>query len=198
MAFVTPVVEHWLEREIAQWVHEGSIRRPIAPWANALPLSYVPLCCLSFLTVVAIDQWGKNLFNVIDSCQWRTGIFKNEIISHTKISINKNVLSASFNMEWDVAPWYSVHSWHDGSSDRSLMVDPLSYFLFQPVLRYWYNKSTGACYPVCGMVYIKESLLLIGKSSPCSGGSMSPVSLSGPLPYVWCHITINKMCWMCR
>ena len=25
-AFITPVVEHWLEREIAQWVHhEGSI-----------------------------------------------------------------------------------------------------------------------------------------------------------------------------
>ena len=23
--------------------HEGSIRRPIAPWANVLPLSYVPL-----------------------------------------------------------------------------------------------------------------------------------------------------------
>ena len=36
-AFVTPVVEHWLEREIAQWVyHEGSIRRSIAKWANAL------------------------------------------------------------------------------------------------------------------------------------------------------------------
>ena len=36
-AFVTPVMEHWLEREIAHWVHhEGSIRRPIAPWANAL------------------------------------------------------------------------------------------------------------------------------------------------------------------
>ena len=31
-AFVTPVVEHWLGREVAQWVHhEGSIRRPIAP-----------------------------------------------------------------------------------------------------------------------------------------------------------------------
>ena len=30
--FVTPVMEHWLEREIAQWVdHEGSIRQPIAP-----------------------------------------------------------------------------------------------------------------------------------------------------------------------
>ena len=35
--FVTPVVEHWLEREIAQSVHhEGLIRRPIAPLANAL------------------------------------------------------------------------------------------------------------------------------------------------------------------
>ena len=40
IAFVTPVVEHWLEREIAQWVHhEGSIRRPIAPWADPLPRS---------------------------------------------------------------------------------------------------------------------------------------------------------------
>ena len=34
-AIVTPVVEHWLEREIAQWVHhEWSIRRPITPRAN--------------------------------------------------------------------------------------------------------------------------------------------------------------------
>ena len=31
MAFVTPVVDHWVEREIAQWVHhEISILRPIA------------------------------------------------------------------------------------------------------------------------------------------------------------------------
>ena len=30
-AFLTPVMEHWLEREIAQWVHhEGSIQRTIA------------------------------------------------------------------------------------------------------------------------------------------------------------------------
>ena len=37
MAFVTPVVEHWLEQEIALWVHhEGSIRRPIAQCANTL------------------------------------------------------------------------------------------------------------------------------------------------------------------
>ena len=27
------------------------------------------------------------------------------------------------------------------------------------------NKGCGMCYPVCGMVHIKEPLLLIGKSS---------------------------------
>ena len=36
-AFVIPVVQHWQEWEIAQWVHhEGLIRRPIAPMANTL------------------------------------------------------------------------------------------------------------------------------------------------------------------
>ena len=70
-----------------------------------------------------------------------------------------------------------VLSWCDGSSDRSFMVDPLSYFSFQPVLHDWFNKGCGMCYPVCGMMRIKESLLLIGKSSPC-GGSGLPVSLS--------------------
>ena len=30
-AFVTPAVEHWLEREIAEWVHhEGSIHRTMS------------------------------------------------------------------------------------------------------------------------------------------------------------------------
>ena len=35
---------------------------------------------------------------------------------------------------------------------------------------------------VCGMMYIKESLLLIDKSSPC--GSSEFALLSVPLPYV--------------
>ena len=34
-------------------------------------------------------------------------------------------------------------------------VDPLSYFMFQPVLHDWCNKGCGMCYPVCGMVHIK-------------------------------------------
>ena len=35
-AFVTPVVEHWLEWEIAQWVHPMKDRSNDPPWANAL------------------------------------------------------------------------------------------------------------------------------------------------------------------
>ena len=53
------------------------------------------------------------------------------------------------------------------------MVDPLSNFSFHD----WCNKGRGMCYPVCGMVHIKEPLLLIGKSSSC-GGSGFPLSLS--------------------
>ena len=41
------------------------------------------------------------------------------------------------------------------------MVDPLSYFSFQPALHDWCNKGCGMCYPVCGMMHIKEPLLLI-------------------------------------
>ena len=71
----------------------------------------------------------------------------------------------------------SVRSWCDGSSDRSFMMDLLSYFLFQSVLHDWYNKGRGMCYHVCGMVHIKEPLLLIGKSTPCGGSGFS-LSLS--------------------
>ena len=42
-AFVTPVV-HWLEQEIAPWVHyERSIQRPIVSQEDALPQSCISL-----------------------------------------------------------------------------------------------------------------------------------------------------------
>ena len=71
----------------------------------------------------------------------------------------------------------SVRLWCDWSSDRSFMEDPLSYFSFQPLLHDLYNKGRGMCYPVCGMMHLKEPLLLIGKSSSC-GGRGFPLSLS--------------------
>ena len=56
-------------------------------------------------------------------------------------------------------------------------VDPLSYFLFQPVPHDWCTKGRGMYYPDCGMMHIKEPLLLIENSS-LYGGSGFPLSLS--------------------
>ena len=63
------------------------------------------------------------------------------------------------------------------------MVDPLNYFLFQPLLHNWFNKSCGMCYPVCGMVHIKEPLLLIRKIADLAVAVGFPSYLNGPLPY---------------
>ena len=82
-----------------------------------------------------------------------------------------------------------VRSSCDESSDRYFMVDPFRLFSFQPVLHDWCNKGRDMCYSVYDMVHIKEPLLVIGKSSPCSGGSGFPLSLSEwsftlcPTPY---------------
>ena len=70
----------------------------------------------------------------------------------------------------------------------SYQLVPLSYFSFQPVLHNWCNKGHGLYYPVCGMMHIKEPLLLIGKSTLCGGSGLS-ISLSEwsfticPTPY---------------
>ena len=61
-----------------------------------------------------------------------------------------------------------LNSWCNGSSDWSLMVDPLSYFSLLHKLVY---QRLCMCYHVCGMVHIKEPLLLIEKSSPLSEDS---------------------------
>ena len=98
-------------------------------------------------------------------CSYKTGITP----SHTH--------TCTHTEERDVAQRYCslMVRWVVGSILHG--VDPLSYLSFQPVLHDWCNKGHGMCYPVCGMVHIKEPLLLIDKSSPC-GGSGFPLSLS--------------------
>ena len=48
---------------------------------------------------------------------------------------------------------------------------------YTPAINDWCIKGRGMCYHVCGMVHIKEPLLLIDRSSLC-GGSGFPFSLS--------------------
>ena len=52
-AFVTPVMEHWLEREIAQWVHPMKDRSddPSHHERTLLPRSYISL----LLEIARID-----------------------------------------------------------------------------------------------------------------------------------------------
>ena len=89
-----------------------------------------------------------------------------QALKHNKLmsSIGRGAVERSL-----VVPWVVGSILHG--------VDPLSYFSFQPVLHDWCNKGRGMCYPVCGMVHIKEPLLLIDKSSLC-GGSGFPFSLT--------------------
>ena len=54
---------------------------------------------------------------------------------------------------------------------------PIELFLVPACAPRLVYKGCGMCYPVCGMVHIKEPLLLIGKSILC-GSSRFPLSLS--------------------
>ena len=51
----------------------------------------------------------------------------------------------------------------------SILSGHIGNFSFLPVPHDWCNKDRGKCYPVCWMMDIKETLLLIGKSSLCGG-----------------------------
>ena len=98
MAFVTPVVEHWLEWEIAQWVHpmKDQSERRLLPWSyiNIYSVQYenwifIPYTCLSstvysYLTLLKYKMTGLqvNLFyltleheyiiSAVHSCRWQT------------------------------------------------------------------------------------------------------------------------------
>ena len=74
-AFVTPVVEHWLEREIAQWVHSMKDRSddPSHHERMLLPRSYISLLVSGgrhlrkrrTITDVERKKGGNALFTVI-------------------------------------------------------------------------------------------------------------------------------------
>ena len=166
-------------------LHEGSIRRPIASWANALPteLHLAP-------GVTDDEKSGSEVFarsknDIFRLCESSNIHLRDEAVIRLVLwfsSYSKGTERWSFRIH------PSTGAGRSSEVERSLVVrrvvgsillgvDPLSYFSFQPVLHDWCNKGRGMCYPVCGMVHIKEPLLLIDKSSLC-GGSGFPFSLS--------------------
>ena len=59
------------------------------------------------------------------------------------------------------------------------MVDPWSYFSFQPVLHDWCNKGRGMCYPACKIIFAANRKRV---AHVAAAGFLSRY-LSGPLPY---------------
>ena len=87
-------------------------------------------------------------------------------------------ISSSFSSSskgQSVGQWYDVRMMCDRSSIAFDLV--LFYVCIQPELHDWCNKGRGMCYPVCGMMHIKEPLLLIGKSSPCGGSRFHSLAI---------------------
>ena len=72
--------------------HEGSIRQPIAPWANALPLSYVPLP-----TRIDVIQEKFHKFHKLTKVQWK--VYKNiKVYECINGSENIRMYDASINI----------------------------------------------------------------------------------------------------
>ena len=74
-AFVTPIVDHWLEQEIAQWVHyEGLIQRPMSEpctaelYSGRKEVFYLTTHSTHSVTII----WCQ----VHCSCQWAAVLFQ--------------------------------------------------------------------------------------------------------------------------
>ena len=74
--------------------------------------------------------------------------------------------------------------WVIGSIPRELILFPTSAALLV-------NKR-DLCFPVCGMVYVKDPFLLVGNINPYSSSNGFPLSLSE-----WSFTTCTKLNKMC-
>ena len=131
--FAIPVVEHWLEWEIAQCVcfswqktkHNRQLPWPfwdgvLVPSCELLSVNLMSLnVCVPLTWIVPVDKRVR--IPLPD-----TGNSSAEIVKYIHIN---SVSSAKIGSKM----WLrgkSIRSWCDGSLDRSFIVDPLSYFKF--------------------------------------------------------------------
>ena len=167
--------------------HEGSIRRPIAPWANALTTE-LHLSPLQNNAIMLLDSYTQGKTRVMFPDTLDTWALVETLLTDcwcvTTGAGRSSEVDRSLMVRWVVGSILHV-------------VDPLSYFSFQPVLHNWCNKGRGMCYPVCGMVHIKEPLLLIDEK-PMWRQRVSFLTIRMVLNHVWRHITVDKMCWVRR
>ena len=207
MAFVTIVVEHWLEQQIIQWDHHELFLIPAsAPQQNEGRKCFImhsthfiysfvasKILCYTSCRALAVHwdgalrsfgQWPNHWPSRLDIWhQWQT---KWKRFLHQWS--NRSVLFT--------ARGGSVCSWCDGSI---LHGGPIEVFQFKPVLHDWCNKGCGMCYPVCRMMHIKRTLVANWKEDPMWWQQVSSLAIWVALYHiVQHHITANKMCWAYR
>ena len=122
-AFVTPVVGHWLEREIAQWTHPMKDRSndPSHHERTLLPRSYISQLSVEYCIMrTPKSQEHKRAVEVHDASLSNRATAKHTGWHHSTISI-------LFTRLQQTALWKQT---------------------FQPVLHDWCNKGRGMCYPV--------------------------------------------------
>ena len=135
--FVTPVMEHWLEREIAQWVHhEGSIWWPITPWANALTTE---------LHLAQEKAWMNDQRKKENIFYWDTTLFflnRSEILRKREwVKIEKRLVNGLMDGY--------LEGWMDGWLPRSMigwMVGWLDGWMDGWMVRWmgkWMNREVG-------------------------------------------------------
>ena len=91
--FVTPVVEHWLEQEIAQWVHPMKDRSddPSHYERTLLPRSYISLP-LSGMRIKNTERIAHEVVAVGFISHYLNGLFIIcPLINVLSVSLNKNI-----------------------------------------------------------------------------------------------------------
>ena len=157
------------------------------PWSMD-PTTHHTMSERSYHNITVIDSWMHDiimryvLMTAAIWCSW-VAVFHRMLLEYITLG-----WQPSYRPEWDVVPWWSVHSWCDGTLDQSFMVDPLIYFLLHPMLHDWCNKGSGMCFHVSGTMHIKEPFLLLRNSSPCG---------SSCLLFEWCF-TICLTLYNCK
>ena len=120
------------------------------------------------------------------------------IVINGFIGVRQGYILSSYMVDWystfdllsaRYASYYTATGGLGGGGVHETISMHHIHWSFQPVLHNWCNKGCGMCYPVFGMMHIKEPLLLIGKSSLC-GSSGFPLTIWRP--FTWRHITVNK------
>ena len=113
-AFVTPVVEHWLEREIAQWVHPMNDRSddPSHHERTLLPQSYI-----SLPTKTGLTEWSGQGYREVSSVKFMHEPPK-EAVNFSQIFLN--IFDWFLNNYWSLPLMCSIISLENVGTKWSL------------------------------------------------------------------------------